>query len=448
MKTFRHGIHPAEHKDGTADLPTQRMPFVSRYVLPLGANLGAPSKPIVKAGQRVARGELVAEAGGFVSTCISSPVTGTVIGVGARRGPRGDLVPSIEIEADPFSPQRFASTGGIDWKSLTDDAFLREVQRAGLVGMGGAAFPSHVKYAVPEGRRIRRLVINGCECEPYLTCDHRVMVERADAVVRGIEILATRLGVEETVIGVEANKPDAVLALRKAAEGRIPLTVTPLEVKYPQGAEKMLIKALFGEEVPAGKLPLDLDTLVNNVGTMAAMADWFDHGMPLIERVLTVSGAGVARGANLVVPIGTPVRDVLEACGGLLPETREIVMGGPMMGTPLPSLDVPVHKGTSGILAFTESEAEREQELACLKCGRCLDACSNLLNPSRLARLARAGRWEEMEEVHAMDCMECGACSWACPSNIPIVQLIRVSKSEIRKKAAAKKAAADGKEKA
>jgi len=442
MTTFRHGIHPAEHKADTEHLAAQRMPFVGRYVLPLGQNLGAPSKPVVRAGQRVARGQLVAEADGFVSVCISSPVTGTVTAIGARRGPRGDLVPSIEIEADPFSTQRIAGRDPVDWRALPDDRFLREVQSAGLVGMGGAAFPSHVKYSVPEGRRIRRLVINGCECEPYLTCDHRLMVERPDAVVRGMEILAGRLAVEQAVIGVEANKPDAIDALRAAANGRLDVEVVPLEVKYPQGAEKMLIKALFGEEVPAGKLPLDLDTLVNNVGTMAALADWFDRGIPLIERYVTVSGPGVASPANLVVPIGTPVRDVLEYCGGLLPQTREIVMGGPMMGMPLPSLDVPVVKGTSGILAFTAVEATRPNEHTCLKCGRCLDACSNLLNPSRLARLARAGRWEEMEDFHALECMECGACSWACPSNIPIVQLIRVAKTEIRKRHAVERAKA------
>jgi electron transport complex protein RnfC len=315
------------------------------------------------------------------------------------------------------------------------DEFVAEVQRGGLVGMGGAAFPSHVKYAVPEGRRIRRLVINGCECEPYLTCDHRVMVERADAVVRGTRILAAKLGVEEVVIGVEANKPDAIAALN-AARRNGDLSVAPLEVKYPQGAEKMLIKALFGEEVPAGKLPLDLEILVNNVGTMAALADWFDRRMPLIERVVTVAGPGVRAPANVVVPIGTPVRRLIEHCGGVLPETREIVMGGPMMGQPLSSLDVPVLKGTSGLLAFTEAETARPNEYTCLKCGRCLEACSNFLNPSRLARLARAGRYDEMDRMFALDCMECGACSFSCPSNIPIVQLIRAAKTEIRKRKA------------
>jgi electron transport complex protein RnfC len=304
--------------------------------------------------------------------------------------------------------------------------------------MGGAAFPTHVKYAVPDGRRIRRLVINGCECEPYLTCDHRLMVERPDAVMRGTKLLARALNVEETVIGVEANKPDAIERLR-AADGDGSVTVTPLRVKYPQGAEKMLIKALYGEEVPAGKLPLDLETLVNNVATMAALADWFDRRVPLIERVVTVAGPGVKSPANVIVPIGTPVRAVIDHCGGLKAEAREVVLGGPMMGQPVASLDVPILKGTSGILAFTEAETSRPNEYTCLKCGRCLEACSNFLNPSKLSRLARAGRYDEMEKYFALDCMECGACSFACPSNIPIVQLIRTAKSEIRRRKVAAK---------
>jgi len=438
LKPFQHGFHPNAHKGATEHLATVRMPFVDRYVLPLSQHAGAPSRPVVEKGDSVRRGQILAEPDGFVSTSLASPVTGTVAAVAPRRRPGGDLVQSIEIEADPFSSQRLPDGEPLDAASLPLDAFIREVQRAGLVGMGGAAFPTHVKYAVPDGRRIRRLVINGCECEPYLTCDHRLMVERPDAVVRGAKLLARALNVEETVIGVEANKPDAIEALR-AADGDGTVTVTPLRVKYPQGAEKMLIKALYGDEVPAGKLPLDLETLVNNVATMAALADWFDRRVPLIERVVTVAGPGVQKPANVVVPIGTPVRAVIDHCGGLKAETREVVLGGPMMGQPIASLDVPILKGTSGILAFTQAETSRPNEYTCLKCGRCLEACSNFLNPSRLSRLARAGRYDEMEKYFALDCMECGACSFACPSNIPIVQLIRTAKSEIRRRKAAAK---------
>ncbi len=431
-RTFRHGIHPEENKEETEHLPTARMPFVERYILPLSQHTGAPCRPVVEVGERVVRGQLVAEPGGFVSTTLHSPVTGRIAAIAPRLHPNGRLTESIEIEADPFATQKLNGLPPIDWRSLSIDDFVAHVQRAGLVGMGGAAFPTHVKYKLPEGKRVRRLVVNGCECEPFLTTDHRVMVERPEAIVRGIEILAERLGVEETAIGVELNKPDAIEALRGAIPEDSKIRVVPLKVKYPQGAEKMLIRAIYGVEVPAGKLPLDVETVVNNVGTMAALADYFDHGRPLIERVVTVAGPGIERPANLLVPVGTPVRAVLDYCGGLTAEAREVVMGGPMMGSPLSSLDVPILKGTSGLLAFTEAEARIPNEYTCVRCGRCVEACPNFLNPSRLGRLARAGRYEEMEKFFVMDCMECGSCSYACPSGIPVVQLIRVAKSAIR----------------
>ncbi len=431
-RTFRHGIHPEENKEETEHLPIARMPFVERYILPLSQHTGAPCRPVVAVGERVMRGQLVAEPGGFVSTTLHSPVTGRIAAIAPRLHPNGKLTESIEIEADPFATQKLNGLPPIDWRSLSLDDFVAHVQRAGLVGMGGAAFPTHVKYKLPEGKRARRLVVNGCECEPFLTTDHRVMVERPEAILRGIEILAERLGVEETAIGVELNKPDAIEALRGAVPADAKIRVVPLKVKYPQGAEKMLIRAIYGVEVPAGKLPLDVETVVNNVGTMAALADYFDHGRPLIERVVTVAGPGIERPANLLVPVGTPVRAVLDYCGGLTSEAREVVMGGPMMGSPLSSLDVPILKGTSGLLAFTEAETRVPNEYTCVRCGRCVEACPNFLNPSRLGRLARAGRYEEMEKFFVMDCMECGSCSYACPSGIPVVQLIRVAKSAIR----------------
>lgn len=431
-RSFRHGVHPLEHKDATEDSPVARMRFVDRYVLPLRQNAGAPSRPVVRAGQHVERAEVIAEPVGFISATLHSPVSGRVIAIAPRLHPNGTLVDAIEIKADPFATQRLDGRLPIAWRDLSAEDFVAEVQRAGLVGMGGAAFPTHVKYKLPEGRKVDRLVVNGCECEPYLTTDHRTMVEQPDRIIAGIRIAAQRLGAQETVIGVELNKPDAIEALRRAIPEDSAIRVVPLRVKYPQGAEKMLIEAIYGLEVPSGKLPLDLGIVVNNVATMASLAEYFEHGHPLIERVVTVAGPGVRRPANLLVPIGTPVRAVLEECGGLLPETREVVMGGPMMGQPLSSLDVPVLKGTSGLLAFTEEESRLPKEYTCIRCGRCVEACPQYLNPSRLARLARAGRFEEMERSFVLDCVECGSCSFTCPSGIPIVQLIRVAKSAIR----------------
>lgn len=431
-RTFRHGVHPEEHKDRTEHLRAERMPFVDRYVLPLSQHIGAPSRPVVGPGDQVARGQLIAEAVGFVSTALHSPVSGKVLDIGPHRHPNGNMVEAFEIEADPFATQQVELTPPPDWRELTRAQFVDHVQRAGIVGMGGAAFPSHVKYAEVAGKTCDTLVLNGCECEPYLTCDHRTMVERPEQVMAGVEIAMKHLGASNAVVGVELNKLDAIDALWQAVPERAPVEVSGLQVKYPQGAEKMLIRALFGTKVPAGKLPLDIGIVVNNVGTMAAIADYFERGMPLIERLVTVSGPGVTRPANLIVPIGTPIREVLRHCGGLRDETELVVMGGPMMGSPIASLDAPVLKGTSGILAFTRAEVGRFPEYPCIRCGRCMEACANFLNPSRLARLAKAQRFEALEQDHVLDCMECGACSFACPSNIPIVQLIRSAKATIK----------------
>jgi electron transport complex protein RnfC len=431
-RSFEHGVHPAHHKEQTENLPIQRVPFGQHYVMPLGQHIGVPCKPVVDEGQEVRRGELIAEPGGFVSTALHSPVTGRVSKIGDFRGVDGRFAPAIGIEADPFATQEVDAGAAIDWESLSLDDFIREVQMAGIVGMGGAAFPAHVKLSVPEGTRIRHLLVNGAECEPYLTNDHRLMLERPAALLEGCEIMRRKLGAEETVIGIEKNKPDAIEIINKSIPEGHPTRVVPLKVKYPQGAEKMMIRSVFGVEVPAGQLPRDVGVNVNNVGTIVAIADYFLRGMPLIERIVTVAGNGVTYPANLVVPLGTSVRDVVKFCGGLKPGTREIVMGGPMMGRPIASLDVPVLKGCSGVLVFTDAPTSARKEYPCIRCGRCVEACPYFLNPSRLARLSRARMYDEMKDYHVFDCVECGCCTFACPSNIPIVQLIRTAKDDLK----------------
>jgi len=430
-RSFEHGVHPAHHKTQTEDLPIQRVPFVKDYVMPLGQHIGVPSRAVVVAGERVRRGQLIAEPGGFVSTALHSPVTGTVRQVGDFRGVDGRFAPAIGIEADPFATQQVDAGAALDWESMSLEKFIEAVQMAGIVGLGGAAFPSHVKLSVPDGVKIRHLLVNGAECEPYLTNDHRLMVERPDALLEGAEIVRQKLGAEETIIGVESNKPDAIAIIRQHIQPGQPVRVVPLKVKYPQGAEKMMIKSVFDKEVPAGQLPRDVEVNVNNVGTIVAIADYFLRGLPLIERVLTVAGPGVTYPANLVVPLGTPVREVVRFCGGLKGESREIIMGGPMMGRPIASLDVPVLKGCSGVLVFTEKETARRKEYPCISCGRCLEACPYFLNPSRLARLSRARMYDAMKAYHVFDCVECGCCTFACPSSIPIVQLIRTAKDDL-----------------
>ena len=429
-RTFRHGVHPAEFKQATRGIAIERMPFVREYVLPLSQHIGAPSKPVVEAGQRVQRGQLIAEPGGFVSVALHAPVTGKVSAVELRLHPNGKMMPAVVIEADPFDSQRLPEVPPVDLASLTPSDMVGRVQRGGLVGLGGAAFPSHVKFQVPEGKRIKVVLINGCECEPYLTCDHRVMLERPEAVVRGTEIIMASVGTARGCIGVEANKPDAIAALRAVAPPNV--EVVALQVKYPQGAEKILIDAIFGEQVPTGGLPLDIEILVNNVGTTVALADLFDRGQPLIERVVTVTGPAVRRPRNLLVPLGTPLAAVIEHCGGLRSSVCQVVLGGPMMGMAQKSLEVPVLKGCSGVLCLDRATAVTQREHPCIRCGRCLEACPMFLNPARLTQLIRAGHVEELERHHLTSCFECASCSFACPSRIPLVQWLRMGKAMLR----------------
>ena len=433
--SFSHGVHPLHHKEQTENLPIQRVPFVSRYIMPLGQHIGVPAEPIVKVGDVVQRGELIARPKGFISTALHSPVTGKISDIGMHRYVDGSFKLAIEIAADPYATQQFINTqtNTTNVRDMDIAQFIDAVQMSGIVGMGGAAFPSHVKYSIPDEQQITDLLVNGAECEPYLTNDHRLMVERPEAVLRGSEILRRQLGANRVAIGVEKNKPESIIQLRKYLTTDMAIDIVPLQVKYPQGAEKMLIKSIYNKELPAGKLPRDIGIAVNNVGTIVALADYFDHGMPLIERIVTLAGPGVHEPANLIVPIGTPIRDVLDFAGGLKEETREVISGGPMMGSPIADLDAPILKGTSGILAFTDNETSRPREYPCIRCARCLDACPYFLNPSRLALLGKARLFAEMQDkYHVMDCVECGACTYACPSNIPIVQLIRTAKDNLR----------------
>ncbi len=429
--SFRHGVHPEASKEATNRLPIERMPFVERYVVPMSQHTGAPAVPVVRRGERVHRGQIVGRPHGYLSVAVHAPVTGVVEAVEPRPHPTGTRQLAVVIRADPFDPQRAAHIRPADPRWLPREEILRRIQLGGLVGLGGAAFPTHVKLDVPEGKRVRFVVLNGCECEPYLTCDHRLMVERRDAVVRGLRILMQVTGCERGYIGIEADKPDAIEALQAEARDDPRVEVVSLRVKYPQGAERMLIETIFHREVPSGKLPLDLEILVQNVATAAALADLFDRGQPLIERVVTAAGDGLRRAANLLVPIGTPLADVVEHCGGLREEARQVILGGPMMGQAQKTLEAPIVKGTSGVLAFSRPLGFVEED-PCIRCGRCLEACPMILNPSRLAALARQQDVEALERLHALDCFECGSCAYVCPSHIPLVQLIRVGKALVR----------------
>lgn len=431
-RTFRHGVHPMDHKEQTAHLAIKRLPFAPKVYVPLAQHIGAPAVALVKPGQEVVRGEPIAEAGGLVSVPMHAPVTGIVRSIDhlvpTAAGPK---TPAIVIETYEAATQEVLYGLDQDLDNLTRDELIKAVQASGMVGLGGAAFPSHVKLLPPEGKIIETLIINGCECEPYLTCDHRVMLEQTDRLIAGIRAIMRATGARQAIIGVEDNKLDAVKAIREKLPEGDPISCEAVETKYPQGAEKMLINSLLNREVPSGGLPVDIGVAVYNVGTMAQLGELIPRSRGLIERVVTVSGPGVGKPGNYLVPIGTPLRFLMEQVGSSS-EANEVIVGGPMMGMTVASLDVPVTKGVSGVVVF-EKEAEDQQErpvYPCIKCGACLDACPINLNPSMLGQLASVRQYDVMAaDFHLNDCFECGCCSYVCPSNIPLTQYFRIAKA-------------------
>jgi electron transport complex protein RnfC len=432
-RTFRHGVHPPELKELTEGKKIRRMPFPDEVILPLSQHTGAPARPIVAEGDRVERGDKVAVADGFISSPVHASASGTVAGIDLWPHPDGTYKPAVRISVDPYSAQAPRPRIVPRWEGLTPKEIVQAVQDAGVVGLGGAAFPTHVKLSPPPDAQIDTVVINGCECEPYLTTDHHIMAEYPERVHMGVRIMMRTLGVDRAMIGIEKNKPDAIEAIQATVPSDLNVTVHPVTVKYPQGAEKMLIKALLDREVPSGKLPMHVGALVQNVGSCAAIAEVFDTGLPLIERIVTITGLGVRQPANLIVPVGTKVGDLIEAAGGLTPDAHEIVFGGPMMGAPQASLDTPILKGVTGVIVLSKDETRTKDSYNCIRCGHCLDACPVFLNPQRLGAMARAGRYEEMEDLHIWDCMLCGCCSYVCPSNIPLSQLFQVSRTALRR---------------
>ena len=437
---FRHGVHPPEHKELTASHRIRRMPYPAEVVIPLRQHAGKPAKLVVKEGDRVLRGDVLGEADGFVSVPVHASASGRIVEIGLWPHPDGSMDTAIRIAVDQFSPQVPRPRLVPRWESLSPDEIVSAVQQGGVVGLGGAAFPTHVKLAPPRDLSVDTIILNGAECEPYLTTDHRIMVEYPERVHLGARIMMRSLGARRVVIGVERNKPDAIDALERTRPTDIDVTVLPLTVKYPQGAEKMLIKTVTGREVASGKLPVSLGVIVQNVGSAASIAEIFDTGLPLLERIVTVSGPGVREPANLIVPVGTKLGDLLAACGGTTEDAEEILFGGPMMGVAQSSLDVPIVKGTTGVIVLTTPQINAAESYPCIRCGRCLDACPVFLNPSALADYARTARYEEMEAMHLMDCMLCGSCSYVCPSQIPLAQLFQVSKTSLRRMKSAKPA--------
>jgi electron transport complex protein RnfC len=430
-KTFSHGVYPLEHKELTAGKPIKRLPFAPLLVIPLSQHRGQPAVPLVKPGQEVVRGEPIARADGFMSVPMHAPATGVIKAIDLCPTAAGPKTEAIYLKVYQGASQQVLYQAPREPSLLSPQEIVAATQEAGLVGLGGAAFPSHVKMCPPEGRRIETLVANGCECEPYLTCDHRIMLERTDHLIAGIRIAMRAVGAKRAIIGVEDNKLDAVGAIRARLPADTNIRVEAVETKYPQGAEKMLIKSLLKKEVPSGGLPADIGVAVYNVGTLAQLGELLPQTRGLIERVVTVSGPGATSPGNYLVPIGTPLRFLLEQAGAT-PEANEVILGGPMMGMSVGSLDVPITKAVSGVVVLEHDDPGQAPRSVypCIKCSYCLDACPMQLNPSMLGQLAASREYARMEDsYHLNDCFECGCCSYVCPSNIPLTQYFRIAKA-------------------
>lgn len=432
-RTFkRGGVHPPEEKQLTERKPIETLPLPKRVVIPMAQCLGAPAEPTVKPKDAVKTGQRIGEPKGFVSTPVHASVSGVVKKVDLFPTAAGARSLCVEIESDGKDEWvEGVDLAGGDVDFAKPDAFLPALTDAGLVGMGGAAFPTHVKLKPPKDVKVDTLILNGAECEPYLTADHRLMVEHAAEIATGLQILAAVLGVERTFVGIEDNKPDAVAAMRKALAGVLGVEVVVCRTRYPQGAEKQLIQSITNREVPPGKLPMHVGCVVQNVGTAFAAFEAVARRKPLVERVLTVSGRAIREPKNLRVRVGTPLGDIVAFCGGTTDGLRKLIFGGPMMGKALRYEDVPVVKSTSGILFFDRQEAATVEEFSCIRCGRCLEACPQGLVPCDLGDLAEHGLYDKLAD--AMDCVECGSCQYACPARRRLVHLLRLGKSEFRR---------------
>ncbi len=437
LRTFKHGVHPHEYKELSNGLPIRRLPFAPTLVLPLSQHAGKPSVPLVQPGQEVVRGQPIAAADGFMSVPLHAPATGRIQRIELMPTARGPKTDSFILEVYQGSNQQHSYDNPQDLDKLQAKDIVQLVQDSGMVGLGGAAFPTHVKMTPPPEHQVDTLVANGCECEPYLTCDHRIMLEQPQQLIDGTRLIMRALGVERAIIGIEDNKLDAVQAINELLPADDPITVQAVETKYPQGAEKMLIKSVLGRSVPPGSFPSAVGVSVFNVGTLAQIGELLPHGRGVIERVVTVSGPGVEKPGNYLVPVGTPVRFLLEHAG-VTSGAHEVILGGPMMGMSVSALDVPVTKAMSGMVVLEQNDPDlhKQQAHPCIRCGWCVEACPMQLNPSMLGMLAASSDYAEMaDDYHLNDCFECGSCSYVCPSNIPLVQYFRIAKSVLRDRA-------------
>ena len=434
MKTFPiGGVHPSENKLSCAK-PIEVLPLPEVVNIPLAQHIGAPAVAKVAKGDKVVTGQLIAEAGSVMSANIHSPISGTVTAVDLVANGQGLRQPMITIkrEGDEWAEGIDRSTTLVKECTLPSQEIIAKIKEAGIVGMGGATFPAHVKLSVPPGKKAEVLIINGVECEPYLTSDHRTMLERGEQLLIGVVILMKALEVKKAVIGIENNKPDAIAHLKKLAADYKGIKVQPLQVKYPQGGEKQLIAAVTGRQVPPPPaLPIDVGAVVCNASTTVAVYEAVQKNKPLIERVVTVTGKGIKEPKNLLTRMGTPITTLLEAVGGLPEDAGKVINGGPMMGRAMSNLDSPVTKGCSGITVMSGRDVARRTAGQCIKCAKCVAACPMGLEPYYLAKMAQKKGWEELEAQMITSCIECGCCQSTCPAYLPLLDWVRLGKQTV-----------------
>ena len=435
MKTFpMGGVHPSDNKQWSKGSAIEVMELPDVVNIPLSQHIGAPATAIVKKGDKVVVGQRIAEATGFMSANIHAPISGTVTAVDLQPNGQGirQMMITIKREDDIWDEAIDRSETLITECNLEPKAIIEKIKDAGIVGMGGATFPTHVKLSIPDGKKAEMLIINGVECEPYLTSDYRTMLERGEQLIAGTRILMRAIGVTNAVIGVEANKPDAVKHLQTIIGSATDIKVQMLKTQYPQGGEKQLIAAVTGREVPAPPaLPIDVGAVVCNASTAVAVYEAVQKNKPLIERVVTVTGAAVPAPKNLLTRFGTPVEALIAKCGGLAEGDVKVINGGPMMGRALSNIAMPVMKGCSGITIMVGSAAIRGTESACIKCAKCVEACPMGLEPYLLSKQARKKAWDAMESNDITSCIECGCCQFTCPANIPLLDYIRLGKQTV-----------------
>lgn len=436
--TFRGGIHPEYNKTISIKEPLREVPFPKVAQIALSQHIGAPNQPLVKKGDYVEEGQVLGLSHSFVSSPVHSPFFGKVLDIKKAFHPVLGTALSVFIERDENkAPKKYEEK---DIKNLTSGQIIEKIRTAGIVGMGGAAFPTHVKLNVPEGTKIETLIINGAECEPYLTCDHVIMMRKSRPVLKGIDIIAGILNPKEIYIAIENNKKAVLSAFQRGiAEFEFKTTarirIVSLKTKYPQGGEKQLIKAISKKEVPPGKLPLDIGFLVQNVGTVYAVYEGVCFDKPLIERIVTLSGDCLNKPGNYLIRIGTSIKDIIEQCKlEFIKKPEKMILGGPMMGIAQPHMDIPVLKNTSGILFLAKDKAPNPEENFCIRCAKCVDVCPVNLVPTEIMKNVKKQRWDEVKNLYVTDCMECGACAYVCPAKVPIVHYIKEGKAVVTAK--------------